>query len=84
MCSKTNQKLSEISKLKLKLRNAESKYLNAKKRVEVLKKDKKELQSQNNKTLVELKKAKEEIKKLKLKQEIDKQTIEEYKRIIFH
>jgi len=66
------------------LRNEKSKYLNAIKRRNVLITQKKNLQKENKLIENKLKIIEQENKKLKFEQEIDRQTIEEYKRIIFH
>lgn len=69
--------MSEIAQLKIDLRNYKSMYLNQKNRVNTLKEE--------NNNLKELLKNQElEIKYLKQEKETNKQTIEEYKRMIFH
>ena len=77
-------KVSELSIIKQQLRNEKTKYSNSIKRRDTLKNEKKILQNEKEKINNELKKVKKKNKQLLFEQEIDKQTIEEYKRIIFH
>ena len=71
------QKISELAQANIHLRNEKTKYINQKNRALKFEKLYKE---EKQKSL----KFENEIKRLKQEKEIDKQTIEEYKRMIFH
>jgi hypothetical protein len=71
------QKLSEIAQINIHLRNEKTKYNNQKNRAIKFEKLYKE-EKQSNLEKDEI------IKRLKQEKETDKQTIEEYKRMVFH
>jgi len=71
------QNLSELAQVNIHLRNEKTKYNNQKNRALKFEKLYKEEKQKNSEL-------ENEIKKLKDEKETDKQTIEEYKRIIFH